>query len=156
MVRRGGSRRPKQQSGTTGITGYSKGDFFPLFNFDVNIQDASTTSDTYTRVFPNTGQYSFSYDSVYPDDAQPAVVLTAGAFPNGDTLFVRFKNRQDNDVYLKTQITGSSFEFFKVGPGEFENDINQPVHFHAIEIKNADDTTTVTLASPSVRFGIIL
>lgn len=136
--------------------GYSKGDFVPLFNFDVNSTTASTTSDTFTRVFSNVQPFAFSYNSVYPADVTPAVSMTLTVSPQGDKIFYRLRNRQDNDVYLSGQKSGSNFELVKLGPKKFVNDSTQDLDLHAIDIKNQDNSTQVQVFSVSVRFGFIL
>lgn len=135
--------------------GYESGDFVAFYSAQNN-GTATVSSNNYQTA--NLAEFNGVLDHIFPTAATLEYAISAQFDDNNDQIDVRLRdNEQGVTAVEQLDVTASSIETFStVGPGTAGNvDTSAPSRLFP-EIRNSDNTTSVTIRRPTILIGVTL
>jgi len=135
--------------------GYTEGEFVPIgptFSYGKEAS-VSVASDTYTFTFVHI-EHTFRPNAYFSPDTDIHVVFATNADTNGDQLDIRLRGPEDSKTILEeTGITQSGERV--IGPQQYEPNDRSQTQTVILQLRNADNSTTVSVSLSSVAFGVV-
>jgi hypothetical protein len=134
---------------------YSEAQFIPLTSYGTG-SNATTSSDTYTDAFPATITIRLVPAGLFPDGSFEAR-LDSQLDPSGDQVDVRLRDVANGDTYAEdvAAATAGGTANYTLGPTTVATDNPDRMAAVRLQIRNADNATSVSIVQPTLSFGVI-
>lgn len=128
----------------------SSGDMIPVLSWTIGPNE-STTSSTYQRYGSVQAQFEYVYDSIIPSGAQVQFYGTADVSANGDSVDMRMRDAEQNQVIVESTGLDGNVVF---GPVNYTPNTPSSRSRLTWWFRNQDNSTSVSVSRASAVMGI--